>query len=60
MSKLIRHKIRGEWEYPLFDEFKLCPTARYVGGTSKYVCECAEPKQCLGVRAVRSIYGDNS
>lgn len=57
MAKLIRHKIRGEWEYPLHDEHKLCPTARYVGGTSKYVCECQEPKKCLGVRAVRVIYG---
>lgn len=38
-------------EYPLFTQTAcdLCPTARYVGGTSRWLCECPEPKQCRGV-----------
>ncbi len=39
-------------EYPLFHKEKLCPTARYVGGVSKYLCECAKPLSCPGVIAV--------
>ena len=39
-------------EYPLYETmYVLCPTARYVGGTSMYLCECAHPPECLGVRA---------
>ena len=42
----------GYWEYPLFTHYKLCPSARYVGGTSKYLCECKRPEKCKGVIAV--------
>jgi hypothetical protein len=38
-------------EYPLFYKkaMKACPNARYVGGTSKHLCECQDPKTCNGV-----------
>ena len=44
-------------EYPLFtdENARKCPTARYVGGTSKYLCECVKPGECEGVRAAREI-----
>lgn len=35
--------MNGDREYPLFDDRQGCPTARYVGGTSKYLCECDPP-----------------
>lgn len=39
-------------EWPLFEEFyKSCPTARYVGGTSVYLCECKSPGSCSGAMA---------
>lgn len=28
----------------------LCPTARCVGGTSRYLCECRNPRECKGVQ----------
>lgn len=40
-------------EYPLFDKHKLCPSARYVGGTSRYLCECEKPNECLGAFAAQ-------
>ena len=39
-------------EYALFSRHDKCPTARFVGGTSEYLCECAEPDKCPGIRAV--------
>lgn len=38
-------------EYPLFtqDAADHCPSARYVGGISRWLCECADPKLCRGV-----------
>jgi hypothetical protein len=38
-------------EYPLFYKkaMQACPNARYVGGTSKHLCECQDPKTCNGV-----------
>lgn len=40
---------------PFADEFPtlpgLCPTARFVGGVSEYLCECTEPRECPGVVA---------
>lgn len=45
-------------EYPLFNEAGLCPTARYVGGTSRYLCECEDPEKCLGVWAVEDRKSD--
>jgi len=31
--------------------FHLCPTARFVGGTSRFLCECEEPGKCVGAQA---------
>jgi hypothetical protein len=45
-------KVGKSIEYALFEYHWLCPTARYVGGTSNYLCECVIPKECLGVQAV--------
>lgn len=38
-------------EYPLFTQAACdkCPSARYVGGTSRWLCECSEPTVCAGV-----------
>jgi len=27
----------------------LCPVARYVGGTSGWLCECRQPHSCKGI-----------
>ncbi len=45
-------------EYPLIwaDAAKLCPSARYVGGTSGWLCECASPTTCPGVQAAAAEY----
>lgn len=42
----------SEREYPLYGgrAVDLCPTARYVGGISVFLCECPEPGKCPGVR----------
>lgn len=41
----------GNKEYPLFTTTAMekCPTARYVGGVSRYLCECKQPEKCGGV-----------
>lgn len=39
------------YEFPLFKEKSGCPTARYVGGTSRFLCECRNPYACPGVQA---------
>ncbi len=39
-------------EYPLFKHNDKCDNARYVGGVSKYLCECEQPTECAGVKAV--------
>ena len=52
-----RKTVQSWFEYPLFDQYLLCPTARYVGGTSKYLCECPSPNECKGWRAAREKYG---
>ncbi|AJD82994.1 hypothetical protein PJWF_00101 [Achromobacter phage JWF] len=46
----------GNKEYPLFTvtAMEKCPTARYVGGTSVYLCECKQPEKCGGVRQARA------
>lgn len=43
----------GRREYPLFtqDAANACPTARYVGGASRWLCECRSPGNCGGVLA---------
>lgn len=43
----------GNREYPLFtqDAANACPSARYVGGVSRWLCECRIPGQCGGVLA---------
>jgi len=48
----------GRPEYPLMDEecAHKCPAARYVGGTSKYLCECPQPRLCEGVLAAVKKY----
>ena len=44
-------------EYPLFtqDAADHCPTARYVGGVSRWLCECSDPKICHGVYKARLL-----
>lgn len=53
---LVKHKMhngrQSYWEYPLWDHYQLCPTARFVGGVSKWLCECQKPGECAGVLAV--------
>lgn len=50
---MTRKKSQEYKEYPLFNEhYRKCPTARYVGGGSRYLCECRVPSQCEGVKAV--------
>jgi hypothetical protein len=41
------------YEYPLFAYHAGCPTARYVGGTSIYLCECKQPHHCKGWQAAK-------
>lgn len=43
----------GNREYPLFtqDAANACPSARYVGGVSRWLCECRTPGRCGGVLA---------
>lgn len=45
-------RVNGSFEYPLFTEAAKndCPTARYVGGVSRWLCECSDPLKCQGVR----------
>lgn len=38
-------------EYPLRQYATLCPSARFVGGVSRYLCECKKPLECEGVKA---------
>jgi len=47
-------------EYPLYQHYSLCPTARYVGGVSKYLCECPKPSECEGVKAVKAEEEQNN
>ncbi len=43
-----KKRVTVYYEYPLFDYYKKCPTARCVGGASKYLCECPDPETCPG------------
>lgn len=47
----------GNMEYPLFtqDAANACPSARYVGGVSNWLCECRNPKECGGVLAAAQL-----
>lgn len=47
----------GNMEYPLFtqDAANACPSARYVGGVSRWLCECRIPGQCGGVLAAAQL-----
>ena len=47
----------GNMEYPLFtqDAANACPSARYVGGVSNWLCECSNPKECGGVLAAAQL-----
>jgi hypothetical protein len=40
-------------EYPLYTQENAdkCPTARYVGGISRWLCECLQPDFCHGYNA---------
>lgn len=44
-------------EYPLFTQEAAdhCPTARYVGGVSRWLCECGAPTICHGVYKARLL-----
>ena len=46
-------------EYPIYDKIarRFCPSARFVGGTSKYLCECPKPLECEGVKAMETLHG---
>lgn len=45
----------GNVEWPLFtqENANKCPTARYVGGISRWLCECRLPRECNGIKAVK-------
>lgn len=45
------HSIFGGTEFPLYSHYTLCPTAHFVGGVSRYLCECKEHHKCPGVLA---------
>lgn len=41
-------------EWPLSEDVKhLCKTARFVGGMSRYLCECKKPENCAGVQQMQ-------
>lgn len=42
-------------EYPLYNNHDKCPSARYVGGVSRYLCECETPVECEGVRTLEEL-----
>ena len=52
------HTIFGGTEYPLYNHHDLCPTARFVGGVSRYLCECKEPHKCHGIQATSRDIAD--
>ena len=52
-----KKRVKVYYEYPLFDQFQKCPTARAVGGTSKYLCECPNPETCPGWVESSWMYG---
>jgi hypothetical protein len=54
---MAKKRVKIYYEYPLFDQYEQCPTARFVGGTSKYLCECKDPQGCPGWTASRWMYG---
>ena len=43
----------GEWSLFTQENANQCPTARYVGGISRWLCECRLPRQCKGIKAVK-------
>jgi len=45
-------------EYPLLsaESATKCPTARYVGGVMRWVCECEQPTRCPGVMAAQEAF----
>lgn len=47
----------GSREYPLYtqDAANACPSARYVGGVSRWLCECINPEECGGVLAAAQL-----
>lgn len=47
----------GNAEYPLYTQENAdqCPTARYVGGVSRWLCECRLPRVCKGVIASNAM-----
>lgn len=52
-----KKRVKVYYEYPLGASYKKCPTARYVGGTSHYLCECKDPKTCPGWAEAQYLYG---
>lgn len=49
-------------EYPLLRQphADKCPSARYVGGTTRWVCECEQPTRCPGVLAAQDEFNAKS
>lgn len=48
-------KIMKVLQYPLgYKHYKQCLHARFVGGTSKYLCECDDPEKCEGWQAAKA------
>lgn len=47
-------------EYPLLDTYQSCKNARYVSGTSNYLCECKNPHNCEGWKLTLEKHGDVS
>jgi hypothetical protein len=46
-------------EFPLYSDaaVALCPTARFVGGVSRWLCECKSPRDCKGVLYTKKAKG---
>ena len=56
MSKKLNFQMFSD-EYPLYSEsYKLCKSARFVGGVSKYLCECKNPLACEGVKMSQEYF----
>lgn len=58
-DRVIYQPNRNPLEYPLFTETakQYCPSARYVGGVSRWLCECSDRTTCKGVIMAELLAG---
>ena len=47
--------MRTYYEYPLYDQHELCPTAKQVD-VDAYICECKKVSECPGWQAAKKIH----